>query len=73
MNEEIQDKLEEIYKFPIEVKFKNTGFFEIFCKLKKDEFILPVLYDKRQTLESNIHNIVMKIDSEIMKIYKEVK
>ena len=72
MEEEIQEKLEEIYNFPVEVKFRNTGFFDVYCSLEnRNSFVLPIIYDKRRTLESNITNISMKIDNQIIKLYKK--
>lgn len=72
MEEEIQDKLNEIYNFSIEVKFRNTGFFDIYCSLKNNNsFVIPIIYDKRRTFESNITNISMKIDNQLIKLYKK--
>lgn len=70
MSDEIQEELEKIYKFPIEVKFTKMGY-DIFCKLEKDKFILPIIYNRNETLESNIHNIEMKIDKELLFLYKK--
>jgi hypothetical protein len=71
MEDEIQEKLQDKYNFPIDVKYRKTGFFDIYCSLKNDSFVIPVIYDKRRTLESNISNIIMKIDNQIIKLYKK--
>lgn len=71
MEEEIQEKLQEIYNFTIEVKFIDFRKYEIYCKPLKDGFCLPILYDGKMTLEANITNASMKIDREILKMFKK--
>lgn len=71
MEEEIEEKLNEIYNFPIEVKFVDFRKYEIFCKPIKDGFCIPILYDSKMTIEANITNASMKIDREIINLYKK--
>lgn len=71
MEEEILEKLEDTYNFKIDVKYRETGFFDVYCSLKNDSFVLPIIYDKRRTFESNISNIIMKIDNQIIKLFKK--
>lgn len=71
MEQEIEEKLNEIYKFKIYVKFKDFRQYNIFCKIKNEKaFEIPVLLDARGTFESNIYNICLKIDKEIINLYK---
>ena len=71
MEEEIEEKLQEIYNFPIDVKFVDFRKYEIYCKPKGDGFCIPILYDGKSTLETNITNAELKIDREIIKMYKK--
>lgn len=71
MEMDLQEKLEDIYNFRIEVKFLDFRKYEIYCKTKLFEFCIPIIYDGRFTIESNIENAVHKIDKEILKFYKK--
>ena len=71
MEEEIQEKLQEIYNFTIEVKFIDFRKYEIYCKPLKEGICIPILYDGRMTLEANITNASMKIDREIINLFKK--
>lgn len=71
MESDIQEKLENIYNFRIDVKFLDFRKYEIYCKTKLFEFCISILYDGRFTLESNVDNAVHKIDREILKFYKK--
>lgn len=71
MEEEIQEALEKIYNFPIDVKFKDFRKYEVYCMPQIQSFCLPLLYDGKSTLQSNITNIEYKIDKEILKLYKK--
>ena len=71
MEEEIQDKLEEIYNFRIDVKFKDFRQYEIYAQIDHEKaFCISILYDAKSTLEANITNIRNKIDAEIVELFK---
>ena len=71
MEEEIEEKLKEIYKFDLEVKFIDFRQYEIKGKIGKVRFTLPILYDSYSTLEVNISSIVTKIDNILPTIFKK--
>lgn len=68
MAEEIEEKLSEIYKLPVVVEKKEGRLFYISLG---NMFIIPFLYRKEVTLEANITDLCLKIDVEILKIYKK--
>lgn len=71
MEDEIQDKLEEIYNFRIDVKFKDFRQYEVYARIDNEKtFCIPILYDSRATLEANITNIKDRIDAEIVKLFR---
>ena len=71
MEDEIQDKLEEIYNFRIDVKFKDFRQYEIYGRIDNEKvFCFPILYDVRSTIESNITNIRNRIDAEIVELFR---
>ena len=71
MEDEIQDKLEEIYNFKIEVKFKDFRQYDVLCKIDNEkQFILPFLYDARSTFEYNITLLRGRIEHEIIDLFK---
>lgn len=71
MEEEIQDKLEEIYNFSIDVKFKDFRQYEIYARIDNEKaFCIPILYDARSTIEANITNIKNRIDAEIVELFR---
>lgn len=73
MEDEIQDKLEEIYNIYIDVKYIEGKLFEIYVKITKEKaFCIPFLYDKRGTLEANITEIKNRIDKNIVDLFKKV-
>lgn len=72
MEDEIQDKLEEIYSFKIEVKFKDFRQYDVLCKIDSErQFIIPFLYDARSTFEYNITMIRGRIEHEIIDLYRK--
>ena len=72
MEEEIQDRLEEIYSIPIEVKFKDFRQYDVYVKIDSErQFIIPFLYDGRATLEYNITLLRGRIDSEIVELFRK--
>ena len=71
MEDEIQDKLEEIYNFGIDVKFKDFRQYEIYGQIDNENlFCIPILYDARATLEANITEIRNRIDAEIVELFR---
>ena len=71
MEDEIQDKLEEIYNFRIDVKFKDFRQYEIYGRIDNEKaFAISILYDARATLEANIIQIRNRIDAEIVNLYR---
>lgn len=71
MEDEIQDKLEEIYNFRIDVKFKDFRQYEVYARIDNEKaFTISILYDARSTLEANITNIKNRIDAEIVDLYR---
>lgn len=73
MDDEIQDKLEEIYNIYIDVKYKYENFYEVYIKISEEKaFCIPFLYDKRGTLEANITELKNRIDRNIVNLFKKV-
>lgn len=71
MEDEIQDKLEEIYNFRIDVKFKDFRQYEIYGRINNEKaFCIQILYDSRSTIEANITNITNRIDAEIVELFR---
>lgn len=71
MEDEFQEKLEEIYDFPIDVKFKDFRHYDIYCRPQFFKYCIPIIYDAKATFETNIHNAVLKIDNEIIRSFKK--
>ena len=71
MEDEIQEKLEKIYTFNIDVKFKDFRQYEVYARIESDKaFCIPILYDARATLEANITEIRNRIDAEIVDLFR---
>ena len=71
MEDEIKDKLEEIYNFRIDVKFKDYRQYEVYARIDNEKaFCIPILYNARTTLEANITNIKDRIDAEIVELFR---
>lgn len=71
MEDEIQEKLEKIYAFNIDVKFKDFRQYEIYGRIDSEKaFCIPILYDARATLEANITEIRNRIDAEIVDLFR---
>lgn len=71
MEDEIQEKLEEIYNFRIDVKFKDFRQYEVYARIDNEKaFCIPILYDVSLTLEANITNIKSKMDAEIAELFR---
>lgn len=70
MEEEIQEKLEKIYKFRVEVNFIEFRHYNVHCALDDiKSFIVPFLYDARYTIDANISNLRSRINDEIVNLY----
>ena len=71
MEDEIQNKKEEIYNFRIYVKFKDFRQYEIYGQIDNEKlFCIPILYNKRATLEANITEKRNRIDAEIVELFR---
>lgn len=76
MEDDIQEKLEEIYKFPIEVEWVQFRQYRITGKIKdnafkENSFRIYYTYDVNFSDETNINSMKQKIDAEILKIFKK--
>lgn len=74
MEDDLQEKLEEIYNLDIKVTFQDFRLYEIVVTGQyKDIIKIVYQYDVRMTIDGNIEQIVKKIDYEIAKIFKKGK
>lgn len=71
MEDDIQEKLEEIYTFPIEVKWVQFRQYRIIGKIKDNIIRIYYTYDVNFTEETNINSMKQKIDAEILKLFKK--
>lgn len=71
MEDEIQEKLEEIYTFPIEVEWVQFRQYRIIGKIKDNTFRIYYTYDVNFSNETNINSMKQKIDAEILKLFKK--
>ena len=71
MEDDIQEKLEEIYTFPIEVEWVQFRQYRIIGKIKDNSFRIYYTYDVNFSDETNINSIKQKIDVEILKLFKK--
>lgn len=71
MNEQIQDKLEEIYLFDLEVEWLSFRQYKILGFLSGKNIKIIYTYDAKLTLDINIGIIMQMIDREILKVYKK--
>lgn len=76
MEGDIQDKLEEIYTFSIEVEWVQFRQYRIIGKIKDNtfrdnSFRIYYTYDVNFSFETNINSIKQKIDAEILKVFKK--
>lgn len=75
MEEQIQERLEELYKscIKIEVEYKDIRTYEIKINLLTNETIesrIEYKYNVMYTLDSNIEEIKSLIDKEVIKFIK---
>lgn len=71
MEDDIQEKLEEIYTFPIEVEWVQFRQYRIIGKIKDNTFRIYYTYDVNFSKETNINSMKQKIDAEILKLFKK--
>lgn len=71
MEDDIQEKLEEIYTFPIEVEWVQFRQYRIIGKIKDNIFRIYYTYDVNFSNETNINSMKQKIDAEILKLFKK--
>ena len=72
MEDEIEEKLNEIYNLYIDVKFTDSRLYDVYVKINSEKaFCIPFLYDARSTFEANIANIRSKIDKEIVNLFRK--
>ena len=71
MNEQIQDKLQELYLFDIEVEWLSFRQYKILGFLAGKTIKIIYTYDANLTPDSNIEIIMQMIDKEILKLFKK--
>lgn len=71
MEDDIQEKLEEIYTFPIKVEWVQFRQYRIIGKIKDNIIRIYYTYDVNFTEETNINSMKQKIDAEILKLFKK--
>lgn len=71
MEDDIQEKLEEIYTFPIKVEWVQFRQYRIIGKIKENTIRIYYTYDVNFTSETNINSMKQKIDAEILKLFKK--
>lgn len=71
MEDDIQEKLEEIYTFPIEVEWVQFRQYRIIGKIKENTIRIYYTYDVNFSSETNINSMKQKIDAEILKLFKK--
>ena len=68
MLEELEERLQEMYKNDIKVTKDEFGF--IFIKFG-DLFEIPFIYQSKMTLEVNVRNAKDKIEKNIIRLYRK--
>lgn len=71
MNEQIQDKLQEIYLFDLEVEWLSFRQYKIIGFLAGKNIKVIYTYDAKLTLDVNLGILIQMIDREILKVYKK--
>lgn len=69
MLEELEERLQEMYKKDIKVSKDEIRF--IFIRFG-DLFEIPFIYQSKMTFEVNLRNAKDKIENEIIKMYRRV-
>lgn len=67
MLEELEERLQEMYKKDIKVSKDEFGFIYISFG---DLFEIPFIYQSKMTFEVNLRNAKDKIENEIIKMYR---
>lgn len=71
MDEQIKDKLQNLYLFDIEVEWVQFRQYKILGFLAGKNIKIYYTYDANLTLDGNISIIIQKIDREILALFKE--
>ena len=71
MEDEIEEALQKIYKFKIKVSWRDFRIYDIIAEIEVGKIEIGILYDTTSTLEANIEGIKLKIDKEIVRLYKK--
>jgi hypothetical protein len=71
MNEQIQDRLQEIYLFDIEIEWLSFRQYKVLGFLAGKTIKIIYTYDAKLTLEANLGILIQMIDREILKVYKK--
>lgn len=71
MNEQIQDRLQEIYLFDIEIEWLSFRQYKVLGFLAGKTIKIIYTYDAKLTLDANLGILIQLIDREILKVYKK--
>ena len=71
MNEQIQDKLQEIYLFDIEVEWLSFRQYKLLGFLAGKTIKIIYTYDANLTIDANVGILMQMIDKEILKLFKK--
>ena len=72
MEDEIQDKLENLYNLKFDVKFIEFRKYEIYVRIDYEhEFSFMYLYNAASTLDANVTWIRERIEREIINCYRK--
>lgn len=71
MNEQIQDKLQELYLFDIEVDWLSFRQYKILGFLAGKTIKIIYTYDAKLTTDANVGILIQMIDREILKVFKK--
>lgn len=71
MDEQIQDKLQELYLFDIEVEWLSFRQYKILGFLAGKTIKIIYTYDANLSIDGNIGILIQMIDREILKVYKK--
>lgn len=71
MENEILNKLQQIYNFGISVENKDIRYYVITCRINSEiQFNINFMYDCYLTLDGNIDYIVKEIDEKLPTLFK---
>lgn len=67
--------LEKIYNLLITIKWRDFRIYDIYITLKigeaKVNLAVAFMYDPRQNYETNLQNVIQKIDNTILEFFKK--